>query len=106
MRQKIIEAIQKEDSSFLQNLSIETFQTADTQNDSGPSLVLLACYHQKMELAQLLATKKPNLTIFEAAALGRAEEVERQLKQHPNLLNTFAKDGFTLLGLACFFGHF
>jgi ankyrin repeat protein len=44
------------------------------------------------------------LNIFEAAATGRADRVRVLISKDPNLANAFARDGFTPLGLAAFFG--
>jgi len=55
-------------------------------------------------VAQLLAGD-PELTVFEAAALGRADRLRDLLDGDPALANAFGDDGFQPLGLACFFGH-
>jgi ankyrin repeat protein len=55
-------------------------------------------------VAELLA-QEPELNVFEAAALGRAERLRELLAEDPGNANAYADDGFQPLGLACFFGH-
>ena len=68
------------------------------------SAVLAALYQNRRDDAVALADAAPALTVWEAAALDRAEALEQALQQHPDLLDAFAADGNTPLGLACFFG--
>jgi ankyrin repeat protein len=74
--------------------------------DKGLSPMLVAAYRLESQLADFLADKVVILTIFEAAAIGRTTHLVRLLARNPDLVNTFADDGFQPLGLACFFGHF
>jgi len=74
--------------------------------ENGLSPILVAAYHQKPALASFLADKTVTLTIFEAAATGKINNVIRLLARDPELVNAFAEDGFQALGLACFLGHF
>ena len=55
-------------------------------------------------VAELLA-QEPELNVFEAAALGRAERLRELLAEDPGNADAYADDGFQPLGLACFFGH-
>jgi len=73
------------------------------ENRLGP--ILVAAYHHKPEIASFLADKTVGLTIFEAAATGKINNIIRLLARDPNLVNAYAEDGFQPLGLACFFGH-
>lgn len=74
------------------------------ENDLSP--ILVAAYHHEPELASFLADKTVALTIFEASATGKLNNIIRMLAREPQLVNTYAEDGFQPLGLACFFGHF
>ena len=67
------------------------------------SAILSALYNRRIEEAQQLASQAQTLTIWEAAALDRAEIVGRTLDEQPDLLNACAADGNTPLGLASFF---
>ncbi len=74
------------------------------RTEAGLSPVLLAAYHGRAEIARWLGEQGP-LSLYEAAAVGDTAKVEDALAANPDLLNAFAPDGFTALGLASFFGH-
>ena len=74
--------------------------------EDGLSPILVAAYHQHPELASYLADKTIPLTIFEAAATGKINQVIRMLARDPQLVIAYAEDGFHALGLACYFGHY
>jgi ankyrin repeat protein len=66
-----------------------------------------AVYCRNTEAVELIKKhKKLDLDIFEAASTGENNAVKQLLKENPESLNAFAIDGFTLLGLASYFGHF
>lgn len=74
--------------------------------EDGLSPILIAAYHQQPEIASFLADKTVVLTIFEASATGKINQVIRLLARDPQLVNAYAGDGFQALGLASFFGHY
>lgn len=74
--------------------------------EDGLSPILIAAYHQQPEIASFLADKTIVLTIFEASATGKINQVIRLLARDPQLVNAYAEDGFQALGLASFFGHY
>lgn len=74
--------------------------------ENGLSPILVAAYHYESQIASFLADKTVAITILEAAATGKINNVIRLLARDPNLVNTYSPDGFQPLGLACFFGHF
>src|SRR5258706_1963118 len=76
------------------------------ETNKALSPVLTAPYHKKPAIADFLAEKTVNLTIFEAAATGKTNQLVRHLARDPKLVNIYAEDGFQPLGLACFFGHY
>jgi ankyrin repeat protein len=69
------------------------------------STILTAMYHNRRDEAVRLADAAPDLTIWEASALGRDEIVARLVTSDPALANAAAPDGHYPLGLAAFFGH-
>lgn len=69
------------------------------------SPVLLASYYQKPELANKIAEFVSELNIFDACAIGRFNDVNSLLSKDPSLIAAYSVDGFTPLGLACYFGH-
>jgi ankyrin repeat protein len=74
--------------------------------ENGLSPILIAAYHGQREIASFLADKTVAITIFEAAATGKINNLMRHLARDPQLVNGYAEDGFQALGLACYFGHY
>ena len=73
--------------------------------EEGLSPIMVAAYHGEPEIASFLADKTVALTIFEAAATGKINNILRLLARDPQLVNAYAVDGFQALGLASYFGH-
>jgi uncharacterized protein len=73
--------------------------------ENGLSPIMVAAYHQHPEIASFLADKTVAISIFEAAATGKINNIIRLLARDPELVNAYTEDGFQPLGLACFFGH-
>lgn len=69
------------------------------------SAVMLACYYKKPAVANLLMRYIGELTIFEASAAGKFDAVAHLVYTQPELVNAFSADGFTPLGLACYFSQ-
>jgi uncharacterized protein len=72
-------------------------------NETG-SAILTALYHQKRDEAERLADASPELTVWEAAALGRNDTLRTLLTRDPATAHLCAADGFFPLSLAAFFG--
>jgi uncharacterized protein len=72
---------------------------------NGASLLLLSVYYGNDELTQFIADRKKEWSIFEAAACGLIDVVKQILLRDPKLIDAYATDGFTPLGLASFFKH-
>jgi ankyrin repeat protein len=69
------------------------------------SPMLLACYYKKMDIAGAIAEFMPELNIFDACAIGKFDDVTLLVFKNPRIVNEYSVDGFTPLGLACYFGH-
>src|SRR5512141_148678 len=67
--------------------------------------LLDALYRGDADRVRTLLADDPELSVFEAAALGRSGRVRELVASDPTLVNAFGDDGFHPLGLACFFGH-
>jgi uncharacterized protein len=76
---------------------------AETLNPE--SAVLMALYTRNQDELQALLAHGPELSIFEAAALGRDDRVRELIDRDPSSVEAWAPDGNTALGLAAFFGH-
>jgi uncharacterized protein len=75
----------------------------EAKGPGGESLLLLSVYHHKPDITQILLAKNPNLSIHEAAATGNLEKVTQLVQEDQTAVNAYSEDGFTPLGLACFF---
>ena len=67
--------------------------------------LLEALYRGQAGRVDELLAEDPQLSVHEAAALGRTEHLRKLLDEEPERANEFGDDGFHPLGLACFFGH-
>ena len=63
-----------------------------------------ALYVNQRAALDALLTADPPLDVLDLAATGRAEQLRARLEHEPARANARAKDGFTALHLACFFG--
>lgn len=70
------------------------------------SPLMLSCYYKKPEVTNLLLNYVSDISLFEAAAAGKFDAVAHLVATYPNTLDDYADDGFTALGLACYFGQF
>ena len=96
------EAIKKGDRAAVERELAADPALARAEED-GVSAVLLATYYGREEVAQLLAKRKGDLTIFEAAAVGDLAQVKAHVGRDPSLVSAYAADGFFPVGLAAFF---
>ena len=78
-------------------------QVREARGPHGESLLQLALFHGHLALAELLRQHNPALSIHEAAATGDLDRVRQLLADQPELVNAFSGDGYSPLGLACFF---
>jgi len=101
----IIEAIKEGSEEEVKRLLSEDPGLAKARGAKGESLVLMAVYRGRADLAQLLVEAGAQTDFFEACATGHLERVKALLAERPGDVNAFAPDGFTPLGLASFFGH-
>ena len=69
------------------------------------SELLQALYRGDQARVDELLAGKPELDVFEAAAVGRTDRLRELLDADPGLANAWAEDGFQPLGLASFFGQ-
>jgi ankyrin repeat protein len=77
----------------------------NARSDSGDSPVLIAAYGGRQDLVAILLEKSPEVTLFEAAALGMADRARDLLGRDPSSIDTYSHDGWTALHLAAFFGR-
>jgi len=101
----VIEAIESGNAERLKEL-LATDRTLGAARDAGGvSALMQALYRQRKDMVELLRRARPDLDIFEAASLGRADLVEEMVDRDPRLANARSGDGFTPLHFAAFFGE-
>jgi uncharacterized protein len=93
------------DADGLRRLLEEDPTFSEARDSTGVSLLMHSLYRGRRDLAELIASKKKALDIFEAAALGRLDRLKQCLSDDASAINSRSKDGFTALHFACFFGQ-
>ena len=96
------------DADGLRRILEQDPAASDARDATGVSLLMHSLYRGRRDLAELIASKKKALDIFEATALGRLDRFKsasKCLRDHFPLINSRSKDGFTALHFACFFGQ-
>lgn len=78
---------------------------AATRNADGVSVVCLAVYRGRRELATALAMARTQLDIFEATCVGDQPRVLQIIDADVSQVNAVSPDGFSPVGYAAFFGY-
>src|SRR5688572_14457816 len=102
---RMIEAIKAGDADALRDILEGDADAAGARDEGGDSPLLMALYHGRRDLAELMLAHGRQPDAFEAAAVGDADRLRAALDAEPGLVTRFANDGWTLLHLAGFFGH-
>ena len=97
--------LQAGDADGLRRILQQDPAHSEARDSAGVSLLMHSLYRGRRDLAELIASKKEALDIFEAAALGRLDRVQQCLRDARSAINSRSKDGFTALHFACFFGQ-
>jgi ankyrin repeat protein len=99
------ELLQAGDADGLRRILQQDPAHSEARDSAGISLLMHSLYRGRRDLAELIASKKKALDIFEAAALGRLDRLKECLRDDASAINSRSKDGFTALHFACFFGQ-
>jgi ankyrin repeat protein len=99
------EQIEMGNFQAVKEILIDNPRLANTNTSHQISPLLLACYYKKQQIADLILEFTEDLTLFEACAVGKFDTATLLIFQNPASINTFSEDGFSPLGLACYFGH-
>ncbi len=98
------ELLQAGDADGLRRILEQDPAASEARDSSGVSLLMHSIYRGRRDLAELIASKKKALDIFEATSLGRLDRLKQCLRDAA-AINSRSKDGFTALHFACFFGQ-
>ena len=96
-------AVTQGDNQTIELILAENPNLVDTIDQNRLPLVLTAQYHHQSAIVETLVNAGAELSIFEAAAIGRLDIVQKELEEYPEDLNENGRDGFTPLQLACYF---
>ena len=105
LREQLFSAIERGDRALVERLLAAQPALASARHGDGVSATLYSLYYREPEIADLLASSGAEMTVFEAAALGRTETLQELLAADPARANAVSADGFSPLGLAAFFGQ-
>ena len=100
-----LEAVQQGVLDRVSQMLAQEPDLAQARTENDLSALLLAAYHGHPQIASLLASRRSDLTLFEACVVGSLERVRFLLAGDPGLVNAFSADGFQPLGLAAFFNQ-
>ncbi len=103
--QRSLEFLQSGDADGLRQLLEQDPATSEAHDANGVSLLMHSLYRGRRDLAELIASKKQALDIFEATSLGRLDRLKQRLHDDASAINSHSKDGFTALHFACFFSQ-
>jgi ankyrin repeat protein len=102
---RMIDAVKAGDADGLRAILESDPEAAGAREDGGDSPLMIALYHGRRDLAELILAHGRQPDGAEAAALGDVERLRAALDAEPGLITRFTNDGWTLLHLAGFFGH-
>jgi uncharacterized protein len=106
--QRGFELLQAGDTDGLRRILDQDPASSEARDSAGVSLLMHSLYRGRRDLAELIASKKKALDIFEATSLGRLDRLQQCLREESlrdAAANSRSKDGFTALHFACFFGQ-
>ena len=103
----MLAAVTGGDRERVRTLVEEYPQLVNVLSSDGVSVARLAAYYDQKEIAEILVrSPEIDLDIWDGAALGQLVAVEKNIQwAGDQALNTYSRDGYTPLQLACFFGH-
>jgi len=105
MAAEIFDVIRAGNADRLREILAADRSAAGVRNERGHSAVLIAQYHRKKDLVEILLEAEPDLDLFDAASVGRLERIRALLDADPSGVKAWSSDGFTALHLAAFFGY-
>jgi ankyrin repeat protein len=102
---RMIEAVKAGDADGLRAILESDPQASSAREDGGDSPLMIALYHGRRDMAELILAHGRQPDGVEAAALGDLDRLRAALDAEPGLITRFTHDGWTPLHLAGFFGH-
>lgn len=98
-------AIRAGDEAAVDRLLAKNRWLVDACDANQQSALMAAVYSHQFAIARKLHAAGAELNLFSAAAVGDLQHVEAWHNWKAECINWYAKDGFTPLQLACYFGQ-
>jgi hypothetical protein len=98
-------AVYQGDDATIEMILAENPKLVNSLDQNRLPLVLTAQYQNQKLIVDIFLEAGVELSIFEAAAIGKLDIVKKELEEYPEDLDENGRDGFTPLQLACYFGH-
>jgi uncharacterized protein len=102
---EFLDAVKKGETARITQLLQLNPTLANSREKSGVSAIFLALYRGNKTSALAIASKKPELDVFEASALGDLERIKKIVSHDPTSVSLYSPDGFTALALAAYLGQ-
>jgi len=102
--EELFAAIREGDAERVRALVEADPALASARDGTGLSAVLMALYHRKPDVLDVLLAAGPELDVLDAAAAGRLDVLRLHLESDQDALAARSPEGFTPLHLAAFFG--
>ena len=102
---EFLNAVRRGETARINQLLQGNPTLANAREKSGVSVIFLALYRGDKAGAFAIASKKPELDVFEASALGDVERIKKIVSHDPTSVSLYSPDGFTALALAAYLGQ-
>lgn len=102
---ELFDAIAACDAESVRRILKARPELAQARDSRGVSAILQAHYRKDPNIVAALLQAKPELDVFDSAALGNTRRLQELLAQRDDLLQAHSADGWTPLHLASFFGR-
>jgi uncharacterized protein len=102
---EFLNAIKRGDTARINQLLQENPTLSYAREKNGVSAIFLALYRGNKAGALAIASKKPELDLFEASALGDLERLQTIVNHDAASVSSYSPDGFTALALAAYLGQ-
>jgi ankyrin repeat protein len=104
-RTRFMDAVRSGDADTVRTMLKAAPELASLTDEDGVSIILTALYNRQEAVGDALLAAAPELTLFEAAAVGDVERLGALLSVRGSRAGEYARDGFTPLHLAAYFGR-
>lgn len=104
-RTTIFDALRTGDPTRVKRKLAREPESVSSRNELGQTPLVVALYHARQDLVDVLLEREPQLDVFEAAALGRVDDLRRAIGRSKRRVDALSTDGFAPLHLAAYFGQ-